>query len=217
MNDESVVRRFAESPARGRPPAGAGARGDRPRTRARPGAFVVAFTLAACALAGATYAQECPGSSIHYIVRDEKGNILDKKTLESVRREMPEHCCGEANTFTAGDGRPCCGMVNSIFLSKDRRPYYESQPELYRKVKGKSVPTLAFMGACDGTRLDELTLTYRGTTMRLLFDVAVPDGDLMVVDSIPFRAGTYKLLKNTSGRAAIPARRWEKVSDQPSK
>ena len=110
--------------------------------------------------------------------------------------------------------------VGTLYVSEDGKRYERSYIEEPNKA-GKKIPVLSYVDVSYICRMkvSEATLTYRGKTMRLIFNVDIPNKELpfnsLTVDSLPFQEGTFKL-DLSGGRdedwgKGVPARRWKKV------
>jgi hypothetical protein len=149
-------------------------------------------------------AQSCNPAVVHYIVRDEKGAVVTGEELKSVHQQLPE---------TVGDGQTSVGEVS---FGSDGVTFY--WPESVEYPKGKKVPVLEFANARTCTlNLGQVDLSYRGKQMHLLFNIDITrsqDDRRPVIDSLPFREGTYRLDLTGwphSREQLIPATRWKKV------
>src|SRR5262245_57071085 len=118
------------------------------------------LTLAILLLFRCSYAQSCNPASVYYIVRDEKGKVVSSADLSDVYKTLPEKI-GDAST-----------SAEEVSFKADKQTYY--WPENADWDKGTKVPALLFANAATCTmRLGEVTLSYRGLTMRLRFDVDI--------------------------------------------
>jgi hypothetical protein len=149
-------------------------------------------------------AQSCNPAVVHYIVRDEKGAVIKGEELVSVHKQLPE-TIGNADT-----------SVGEVSLDTDGVTFY--WPESVEWPKGKKVPTLEFANAGTCTlSLGQVDLSYGGKNMHLLFNIEIArfqDDRRPVIDSLPFREGTYRLDLTGwphSREKLIPATRWKKV------
>ena len=154
------------------------------------------------------YAQSCNPAVVNYILRDEKGKVLTETEIKTVYEQLPK---------AIGDAHLDSGQVS---FAEDERTFY--WPESVDWQKGRKQPALEFANAATCTmHLTEVTLTYHGKRMRLIFDINIdrsqPDRRL-VVDSLPFQEGTFRLdLNGWLGRQdkKIPGQRWKKVKTHP--
>ena len=149
-------------------------------------------------------AQSCNPAVVHYIMRDEKGVVLKEQELKSVHQQLPE-MVGNADT-----------SVGEVSFATDGVTFY--WPESVEYPKGKKVPVLEFANARTCTlNLGQVDLSYRGKQMHLLFNIDIArfqDDRRPVIDSLPFREGTYRLDLTgwpQSREKLIPATRWKKV------
>src|SRR4030095_4399181 len=150
------------------------------------------------------YAQSCNPAAVHYIVRDEKGNVLTEADLKMVANQVPKQI-GDATT-----------SVGETSLAPDNNTFY--WPESVEWEKGTRIPSLDFSnaGIC-AMRFSEVTLMYHNKKMRLIFDIEIlrfQDDRRPVVNSLPFQAGTFRLDMRgwTHERdKVIPASRWKRV------
>ena len=152
-------------------------------------------------------AQSCNPAVVHYIMRDEKGVVVKGEELKSVHQQLPE---------TIGDAQTSVGEVS---FGSDGVTFY--WPESVEYPKGNKVPVLEFANARTCTlNLSQVDLSYRGKQMHLLFNIdiaRVQDDRRPVIDSLPFREGTYRLDLTGwphSSEKLIPATRWKEVRDK---
>jgi hypothetical protein len=152
-----------------------------------------------------TRAQSCNPAVVSYIVRDENAQVLSAAELNTLYEQLPE-ASGAAHSY-----------VSEVSFKDDGKTYY--WPESADWEQGRKVTSLGFANAeaCAMT-LTEVTLTYHDKQMRLIFNLDItrtqPDRRL-VIDALPFQAGTFELdLRGWSRRRdeMIPAERWKKVS-----
>lgn len=166
------------------------------------GLFVSVWLLSALHLsAHAAYGQSCRPAVLQYIVRDEKGKNLSEAALEAVRKQMAQPA----------------GEVSLVSLAGDGKIYSEYSAEA-KEAKTK-LPALYYADA-KSCELDvkEVTLQRAGKTMRLIFNLHIYRR-AFVIDSLPFRQGTFELdredISEEDSSRVIPAKRWKKVSDNP--
>jgi hypothetical protein len=152
-------------------------------------------------------AQSCNPAVVNYIVRDAKGVVVTGEELKSVHQQLPE---------TIGNAQTSVGEVS---FATDGVTFY--WPESVEYPKGKKVPALEFANARTCTlTLGQVDLSYRGKQMHLLFNIDIArsqDDRRPVIDSLPFREGTYRLDLTGwphSSEKLIPATRWKKVRDE---
>jgi hypothetical protein len=155
-------------------------------------------------MVGPIYAQSCNPAAVHYIVRDEKGNVLSEADLKLIAELVPKQI-GDATT-----------SVGETSFAPDNVTFY--WPESIEWDKGTKVPSLDFSnaGIC-ALRFSEVTLTYHNKKMRLIFDLEIlrfQEDRRPVINSLPFQAGTFRL--DLRGWAhdrekMIPATHWKKV------
>lgn len=152
------------------------------------------------------YGQSCRPAVAGYIVRDEKGNVLNEAGLESVRKEIN----------SAWD-------IRRMPFSEDGRTLIGEYSEEAKRAKNL-VPTLFVANAstCD-LGLKEVTLKYGGKAMRLIFNIWVYRRAI-AIDSLPFEEGTFELDMDNEwpnrkepyeGESFVLAKRWKKISDKP--
>jgi hypothetical protein len=150
--------------------------------------------------------QSCRPAVVGYIVRDEKGNVLNEAQLESVRKEMTSRW-----------------DIRRMPFSEDGKTLIGEYSEEAKRAK-ILVPTLFVANAstCE-LGLEEVTLKYDGKTMRLRFKLWVYRRAI-AVDSLPFEEGTFELemdkewpdrKESYKGESYILAKRWKKISDKP--
>jgi hypothetical protein len=108
-----------------------------------------------------------PGS-IQYLVRDEGGAFLDPAKLDAVIAKKGKEM-KPGTTFVKNPDGSITDKVKCL----------SSRVDL----------------AAKPVTLSELTLKYRGQTMRLVFNVTIQE-ERRQIDSIPFRAGTFRLEKS---------------------
>ena len=154
-------------------------------------------------LPGIAAAQFCNPAVVSYLVRDEKGKLLNSSELKVLTEKLPK---------TIGDAKVDTGEVS---FKDDLQHYYWSDSTDWPN--GKKIPALVFVNASTCTmKLEEATLVYRGKKMRLIFNITIErrqDDRRLVIDAPSFRAGTYRLdLKDWSRdpETLIPARRWKR-------
>lgn len=150
------------------------------------------------------HAQSCNPAVVNYILRDQKGVVLKGEELASVQQRLPE---------TIGDAQTAVGEAS---FSSDGVTFY--WPESVDYPNGKKVAVLEFANARTCTlSLGQVDLSYRGKQMHLLFNIEIArfqDDRRPVIDSLPFREGTYRL--DLAGwphsrDKLIPANRWKRV------
>ena len=153
-------------------------------------------------------AQSCNPAVVDYIVRDEKGNVLNKEELKTIHQQLPK-TIGNADT-----------AVDEVSFTSDAVTYY--WPESVDWSKGKKVPALEFANAATCTlNLPRVELNYHGKKMTLIFNIGIErhqDDRRKVIDSLPFQNGTYVL--DLSGWSPsrdkmITANRWKKSESEP--
>lgn len=168
--------------------------------------FVIALlVLSIGAPLSTAHAQECEPGALDYIVRDEKGKIFSAQALESIRKSMLNPA----------------QEVGTVSVGKDGETYRSYQSEGYKA--GRKIPALSYVdvGYTCQMKVPEATLTYRGKTMRLIFNVDIPKLPFhtLVIDSLPFQEGTFKLdlsrKRDGEFSKVLSARRWKKVSGKP--
>ena len=148
--------------------------------------------------------QSCNPAVVDYIIRDEKGVVLTEAEVNSVAELLPK-TIDDATVDTT-----------QISFTADKQKYY--WPENAEWDKGSKVPALGFANAATCTlHLTEVTLTYHGKKMRLIFNIDIArqqDDRRPVIDSLPFKEGSFALdLKDWTRERdqLIPAARWKKV------
>jgi hypothetical protein len=152
------------------------------------------------------FGQSCRPAVVSYIVRDEKGSVLNETDLGLMSREM-----------TSGWG------TRKIAFSEDGKSLIsEYSEDAKRAVNQVPVLTVSNATKCE-LWLKEVTLRYGARTMRLVFNLHVYRRAI-AIDSLPFADGTFQLELETEwpnkteayqGQSHIPAARWKKVSDKP--
>jgi hypothetical protein len=143
---------------------------------------------------GAVNAQSCRPAELNYIVRDESGNVMSETMLKRVFRQMKPPTSGVGSVAFADDGK----LVG----------YSGKEPKTI-------VPAIFFVdaAACK-LKIADIVLTRDSETMRLVFDLDI-DRRAYTIDSVPFRAGTYRLdqreIADIDQNSVVPASRWKKV------
>jgi hypothetical protein len=152
-------------------------------------------------------AQSCNPAAVHYIVRDEKGKVLDVEQLKTIHQQLPK-MIDDADT-----------SVSDVSFARDGVTYY--WPESVEAEKGKKVPVLLFANARTCTlNLSRVDLAYHGKKMSLIFNISIErhqEDRRPVIDSLPFRDGTFVLDLagwSHSPDKIIPATRWKKSKAQ---
>jgi hypothetical protein len=148
--------------------------------------------------------QSCNPAALSYLIRDENGSLLSEADLKTLVDQLAK-AIGDASLVS-----------NEVSFKNDGQSYY--WPESADVDKGHKQPALLFANAGTCTmHLSEVTLNYHGRKMRLIFDLDItrtqPDRRI-VVDSLPFQAGTFKLTLNNwthDPEKMIPAWMWKKV------
>ena len=155
-------------------------------------------------------AQSCNPAAVDYIVRDEKGNVLNGEELKTIHQQIPEKI-GNADT-----------AVSEVSFTSDGVTYYWRESVDWDK--GNKVSTLEFANAGTCTlNLPRVELAYQGMKMTLIFEIGIErhqDDRRLVIDSVPFQNGTFIL--DLSGWShsrdkMIPATRWKKSTPQQDK
>jgi hypothetical protein len=127
---------------------------------------VVAPLLLSAVVPGRGFGQCHRPAALHYLVRDEKGALLEPAKLDSISARKGEET-KPGKTFV-----------------KERGERIRTVKRLWSRIDLGGKPV----------RLGELSLKYRGQTMRLIFNVSVVQ-EGRVIDSPSFRDGTFKLEK----------------------
>jgi hypothetical protein len=143
---------------------------------------------------GHGYGQSCRPAELNYIVRDASGNVMSDTMLKEVFKQMKPPTSGVGEVAFASDGRlvGCSGKEPAVTMAD-----------------------IFFVDAntCKMT-VGEVALTRGSDTMRLIFDLDI-DRRAYTVDSVPFRAGTFRLdqkgLADIDQSSVVPAERWKKV------
>ena len=167
---------------------------------------VVIFVI--CASAALARAQSCNPAVVSYIVRDEKGNLLNETELKEVYEQLPKSI-GDAHTFQG-----------EVSFAADGNSFY--RPESVEFEKGKKVPALEFINSETCTmHLGEVTLSYHQVKMRLIFNLGIERSQAdrrPVVDSLKFQEGTFELNLSgwpREGDRMIPSTRWKQLKGKP--
>ena len=152
--------------------------------------------------------QSCNPAVVSYVVRDEKGRVLNETDLQTIYAQLPKKI---------GDAWLEAGQVS---VAENGEDFY--WPESGDWSKGRKEPALEFANAATCTmRLSEITLIYRDRKMRLIFNIEIDrtqPNRRPVVDSVPFQEGTFVLdLKNWASERdrIITASHWKKVAETP--
>ena len=166
------------------------------------GSFVpVLLLLALHPSANEAHGQSCRPAVLEYTVRDEKGKYLSEAELESVRKRMAQPAGGVSTVSFAGDGE-----VISEYSAEAKEAKTKSPALYYADAK-----------SCE-LDVKEVTLRHAGKTMRLIFNLHIYRR-AFVIDSIPFKQGTFELdqkgISEADSSRVIPAKRWKKISDNP--
>jgi hypothetical protein len=166
--------------------------------------FFGLFLLVCFMQAGSAFAQSCNPAVVNYLVRDEKGKLMNDAEITAVYERLPKSI-DDARTF-----------IGEVAFASDGKTFY--WPESVDWPKGQKMLALQFINNKTCTmQLSEATLTYRHKTMRLIFNLKITrtqDDRRPVIDGPPFQEGVFKLdLKNwpTNRDQLIPARRWKHV------
>jgi hypothetical protein len=167
------------------------------------------FVLTDRAPGAVSRAQFCNPASVSYLVRDEQGKLLTAEELRSIAEQLPK---------SIGDARIYVGEVS---LAEDGERFYPQ--EAADADRGEKAPALQFInsGTC-AMRLGEITLTWRGKQMRLVFNLEITRAQEQrlrrwVLDAPPFQAGVFALDVDGWPRyenEVIPAERWRTVPDR---
>jgi len=150
------------------------------------------------------FGQSCRPAVVSYLVRDEKGKVLNETELGLISKEM-----------TSGWG------IRKIAFSEDGKSLIsEYSEDAKRAVNQIPVLTVSNATKCE-LWVKEVTLKYGARTMRLVFNLHVYRRAI-AIDSLPFADGTFQLglekewpdkTEPYQGDSYIPAVRWKKVSD----
>lgn len=152
--------------------------------------------------------QSCNPAAVSYVVRDEKGSVLNEAELQTIYAQLPKKI-GDAGL-----------EVGEVSVTENGENFY--WPESVDWSKGKKEPALEFANAATCTmQLSEVTLIYHERKMHLIFNLEIDrtmPNRRPVVDSLPFQEGTFVLdLKNWAGERdrIIPARYWKRFAGTP--
>lgn len=134
-------------------------------------------------------AQSC-AVRIYYIIRDSEGHIIDASTLKrsDFVKERADYYKRYTDTISFSETGDVKDAAKVTSLS-----YYDR-------------------GDCK-LKLDELTLRMGGKTMHLIFNLSFNGDNYKVIDSLPFKEGTFRL--EATSKDKIPASSWKKVSNKP--
>jgi hypothetical protein len=164
---------------------------------------IIWLTLSLLILSRAATAQSCNPASVYYIVRDDKGSVVSAAELTAIAAQLPKQI-GDATTG-----------ASEVSFAPDKRTFY--WPEDVDFGKGTKMPALLFSNAATCTmHLGDVTLLYRGKTMRLIFDIDInrtQDDRHQVIDSLRLQNGTFRLNLKSWTKARdkiIPAIHWKR-------
>jgi hypothetical protein len=159
----------------------------------------LAFTFAA----RRAEAQSCRPSQLFYVVRDERGRVMDPAGLQAPN--FIEDMIGVVKTARDSTG----SMAVEIGLDKEK-----TRSLLLQKFGSEKVRALyEVRGSCRFSETINFKLTLHQKNMNLILKVRGA-GDFLV-DSLPFQQGTFQIdLSNPPGRGFFPATMWRKVSDK---
>ena len=150
------------------------------------------------------HAQYCNPAAVSYLVRDENGSLVQGSELNGIIEKLPK-------------------TIDESAVASDRVSFSDEQ-HFYRQEsadwdKGRKVEAIGIANASKCTlKLNELTLTYHGKRMHLVFNIDIARGEndrRLVIDSLPFDEGTYKLDLSAFTHERdqlIPALSWKKVA-----
>jgi hypothetical protein len=152
--------------------------------------------------------QSCNPAVVSYVVRDERGRVLNETELKTIYAQLPKKI---------GDAGLEAGQVS---IAENGENFY--WPESVDWSKGRKEPALEFANAATCTmQLSEVTLIYHDRKMHLTFNIGIDrtqPNRRPVVDSVPFQEGTFVLdLKGWAGERdrIIPASHWRKIAETP--
>jgi hypothetical protein len=161
--------------------------------------------LISLTIAGGAEPQSCNPAVVSYLVRDEKGSVLNEAELQTVYAQLPKKI---------GDAGLDAGQVS---VAENGENFY--WPESVNWSRGRKEAALEFANAATCTmQLSEVTLVYHDRKMHLIFNIEIDrtmPNRRPVVDSLPFQDGTFVLdLKNWAGERdrIIPAHHWKKLA-----
>ena len=150
----------------------------------------------------AVQGQICPGSKLTYIVRDTHGAAIDAASKDL--------------QYDPDNGSPNrkWGVSARDVVATDRMQV----PDSVKKLNGK-MALLATEGMCTFKQPVKLQLTFEGKTMNLTFlmpKLGEYDSRDFLVDSLPFRQGTFEIelaVETTSSTRSrfYPASGWKKI------
>jgi hypothetical protein len=157
------------------------------------GLLVVLMSMTAlCLLPVSASAQICAGSNLRYLVRDQRGKAIDPTGLYETK------------------------SVNEIDELKDAQ-------KVFKGISGNSVRVIRVSGMCNFREPVGLIVKHQGKAMKLTFlmpKFTEYESRSFLVDSIPFRSGTFEI--NLAGASIesplgyrfgtlFPARGWKQV------
>ena len=141
------------------------------------------------------FGQSCQPAELAVIVHDSNGKTLSAKELQAVKVRSPEPAPSIASVDLAADGT----LVG--YSTKETKT---KLPALYRSGNAKCL-----------LNVGEMTLGYKGKTMRLIFNMEI-DGSAYYIDSPKFLRGTFELdkasLLQSDSNRIIPAKVWKKIN-----
>jgi hypothetical protein len=165
------------------------------------------LTVSLLGLAIPVSAQQCVGSWLMYIVRDEKGAAVD----------------AASDSFTLSGGAESRSWDRSWSGNREGAfsgPTASALPsDLLAEVRGRIAPlalgSMGTAGGCVFTNGATLSLTMGGKTMNLAFGASwrCCDSHTFVIDGLPFREGRFEIALTVPGVSPqhefFPASAWK--------
>jgi len=161
---------------------------------------------ALCPSINEAFGQSCRPAVVSYLVRDEKGKVLNETELVLISKEMTSRW----------------GIRQIAFSEDGKSVISEYSEDAKRAVNQVPVLTVSNATKCE-LWLKEVTLRYGARTMRLVSNLHVYRR-AVAIDSLPFAEGTFQLglekewpnqTEPYQGDSYIAAARWKKVNDKP--
>ena len=153
--------------------------------------------LLACASINEAFGQSCRPAVLGIVVHDSNGKTLSAEALQAVKIESPEP-----------------PSIWSVKLAADGTLVGSSTKETKTELPALGRSNVA---TCR-LNIGEMTLEYKGNTMRLIFNMEI-ERRAYYIDSPKFQRGTFELDKTSlpeSGPSRIiPATIWKKISSNP--
>ena len=160
-----------------------------------------------------TFAQYCPGSELAYIVRDEKGKIINPATLDApdfIEESVKTVSYAEIEKKRDGYWR----LGEAVKTARAKK-----QGDLDKETGNFNALHITAGGACSLSKTVTFKLTLGSRTMNLIFRFVPPKndaGEVFIVDSLPFQQGTFEIELPEKSDYYAPDQ-WRKTSDAAEK